>query len=309
MRLATELCFRLVRPRVIRREAALSAAAGNRRTAGNGEAGANPAVFDPAQYTDWRRRQLEAQFHDHFGGVSLKGKAVLDFGCGTGQLCLLAAGAGAARVEGVDLRETDIAQARCRAADQDLPVRPSFAVARDEAHIDYPDSSFDLILCFDTVEHIYQYRAIIREWYRILRPGGRILIWWQPYYHPWGHHLEVKIPLPWAHVLFSKRTLSETCDRVHAMPEYRPRLWDLDEHGHPLPLAPGVPEHLGGVNGLTIRKFERLCRAQGLRISRREAHAFRGPGAVEAISGLLARLPLFNEFFTAYMIYELERPQ
>lgn len=223
--------------------------------------------------------------------------------------CLLAAGAGAARVVGVDLREADIAQARRRAANQDLPVRPSFAVARDESHIDHSDNSFDLILCFDAVEHIYQYRAIIREWYRILRPGGRVLIWWQPYYHPWGHHLEVKIPLPWAHVLFSKRTLSETCDRVHAMPEYRPRLWDLDEHGKRLPYDPGVPEHLGGVNGLTIRTFERLCQAEGLRISRREAHGFRGPAAVEAISRLLARLPLLNEFFTAFMIYELERPQ
>jgi 2-polyprenyl-3-methyl-5-hydroxy-6-metoxy-1,4-benzoquinol methylase len=314
MRLATELCFRLVRPRVIRREAALRAAAsrGDPTAAepGNGVpgAGANLAVFDTRQYTQWRCRQLEDQFRDHFGGVNLAGKAVLDFGCGTGQLCQLAARAGAARVDGIDLREADIAEARRRAEDQDLPVRPNFAVARDEARIEHPDATFDLILCFDAVEHIYQYRTIIAEWHRVLRPGGRILIWWQPYYHPWGHHLEVKIPLPWAHVLFSKRTLSETCDRVYAMPEYRPRVWELDDHGHPLPRDFGVPEHLGGVNGLTIRHFERLCLARGLRIARREAHPFHGPRPVELISGLLAKVPLVNELFTAFMIYELERP-
>lgn len=312
MRLATELCFRLVRPRVLRREAALRAASiGQTKGQDGGRigAGANPAVFDQDAYTGWRSRQLEEQFRDHFSAVTLRGKAVLDFGCGTGQLSLLAAGAGAARVEGVDLREADIAKARRRAADLDLAVQPNFTLARDEARIDYPNASFDIVLCFDAVEHIYQYQAIIAEWRRILRPGGRVLIWWQPYYHPWGHHLEVMVPLPWAHALFSRRTLSETCDRVYAMPEYRPRIWELDDQGQPLPRDPGVPDHLGGVNGLTIRRFERLCRTQGLRIARREAHPFRGPPPVELVSRLLARVPLANEFFTAFMIYELQRPE
>ncbi len=46
----------------------------------------------------------------------------------------------------------------------------------DITHIDKPDSSFDLIICFHVLEHVEDDRAAMRELYRVLKGGGKILI-------------------------------------------------------------------------------------------------------------------------------------
>jgi SAM-dependent methyltransferase len=307
MRLATALCFNLVKPIVVKRELALRAAREDQDAHSGTSAEKALAALDADAYTDWRGSELEHQFRSSFQDHELRGKRVLDFGCGTGALSLLAAHAGAASVEGIDLLPGDIQIAEARLPhEQDLPVEPRFRVAPDAEHIDAPDDAYDVVLCFDVVEHIMAYRSIIPEWKRVLAPGGRVLIWWQPYYHPYGHHLHSMIPVPWVHAIFSKRTLSETCHRIYELPEYQHRTWDLDEHGNPLPISDEGPETLGGVNGLTIRRFERLCRDSGFRLTRAEPHGFGGPRLVRSISSVLTHTPLLREFFTSHMVYRLE---
>ena len=43
----------------------------------------------------------------------------------------------------------------------------------DISRLTYPDESFDLVLTSDTLEHVPDYRAALRETRRVLRPGGR----------------------------------------------------------------------------------------------------------------------------------------
>jgi SAM-dependent methyltransferase len=43
----------------------------------------------------------------------------------------------------------------------------------DVCRLTYPDASFDLVLSSDTLEHVPDFRAALRETRRILRPGGR----------------------------------------------------------------------------------------------------------------------------------------
>lgn len=38
--------------------------------------------------------------------------------------------------------------------------------------IDFPDSSFDAVLCFHVLEHVADDRMAIREVFRVLKPGG-----------------------------------------------------------------------------------------------------------------------------------------
>lgn len=45
----------------------------------------------------------------------------------------------------------------------------------DVTRLTYPDASFDLVLSSDTLEHVPDFRAALRETRRVLRPGGRHL--------------------------------------------------------------------------------------------------------------------------------------
>jgi SAM-dependent methyltransferase len=43
----------------------------------------------------------------------------------------------------------------------------------DICRLTYPDAAFDLVLSSDTLEHVHDFRAALRETARVLRPGGR----------------------------------------------------------------------------------------------------------------------------------------
>ncbi len=42
----------------------------------------------------------------------------------------------------------------------------------NENRLPYPDASFDLVTCTEVIEHLEQYRGLLREAFRILKPGG-----------------------------------------------------------------------------------------------------------------------------------------
>lgn len=289
----TEICFRLSRRRVLARSA--------------GDAGQNAATFDADAYRGWRWRELEKQFHDNFDPSAIAGKDVLDFGCGEGDLSFIVAEMSPRSIVAIDVDEDRVESARRRVTELKPAVEPDFRAATTMDTIDLPDASVDLLLCFDVLEHILDYENILPEWERVLRPGGRVMIWWVPWYHPYGHHIESLVPLPWAHAVFSDRTLIETCSRIYDMDEFEPRIWDLDESGAKKPNKWTDMTELPDVNKLTMRRFESICRRIGLRTDRRELHGFASSGPAK-LTHALTRVPLLREYFTAYTIYELEKP-
>ncbi len=289
-----ELCFRWSRRKVLRRR--------------RGEAGENAATFDPSAYESWRRQELERQFVRHFSGTSLEGLDVLDFGCGTGALSFLAARDGARSVVGVEL-DAERAAAAEEMATSASPahVRPRFLVLEDPRRTPLGSASMDRVLCFDVLEHVMDPEAALDEWWRVLRPGGRVLIWWVPWWHPYGPHIESLVPIPWCHVLFSEKTLLETCARIYEMPEFRPRVWDRDAAGGKRPNKWRALESLPGVNKLSMRRFEKLVRGKGWRVPRRERHGF-SSGVIAPLTRVFTRIPFLREFVTSCVVYELEKP-
>lgn len=109
---------------------------------------------------------------------------ILDVGTGGGYFARLLAAAGH-DVTGVDADENAIATARSR-AERD-GVRPEFLVM-DNHHLDFPDDSFDLVVSRNVVWTLYDPAAAYLEWKRVLRPGGKLLVydanWHLEFYHP-----------------------------------------------------------------------------------------------------------------------------
>jgi ubiquinone/menaquinone biosynthesis C-methylase UbiE len=105
------------------------------------------------------------------------GERVLDVGCGTGTLALVAkerVGA-TGRVCGIDPAPKQISYARRKAARRGLHV--DFQLGVIEA-IPYPDRSFDVVLSTLMMHHLTEdlKRRGLAEIARVLAPGGRLLI-------------------------------------------------------------------------------------------------------------------------------------
>jgi SAM-dependent methyltransferase len=92
--------------------------------------------------------------------------AVLDVGCGEGQVARLAAAGGATRVVGVDPTWNQVVVARTRGGG------PAYARSGADA-LPFPDATFDAVVACLVFEHIREVDAAIAEVARVLVPGGR----------------------------------------------------------------------------------------------------------------------------------------
>jgi ubiquinone/menaquinone biosynthesis C-methylase UbiE len=112
------------------------------------------------------------------------GNDVLDVGCGPGYLTALAARAASpgGHATGVDVSEPMVQEARRKRASTSC----SFVLGKAEA-LDLPDASFDVVLSSLAIHHIPEdARAqAFAEMFRVLRPGGRVLI--ADFQPPQGH--------------------------------------------------------------------------------------------------------------------------
>ena len=100
---------------------------------------------------------------------------VLEVACGSGGACVAMAHETGAHVVGVDASEQAVKGAIARAAAEIHNDRVSFRVADATCPLLFPECSFDAIFCNDAINHLDDRRAVLADWYRLLRPGGRLL--------------------------------------------------------------------------------------------------------------------------------------
>ena len=102
----------------------------------------------------------------------VRGRTVLDFGCGQGDQVIEIAGRGARRVIGLDLRERMLAIGRERALAAGVSDRTVFTTRTDER--------VDVVISLDAFEHFEDPAAILLLMRRLLKPDGLLMVSFGP---------------------------------------------------------------------------------------------------------------------------------
>lgn len=111
----------------------------------------------------------------------VKGLHVLDAGCGAGNMMHHLSRHG--KVKGIDIDPRPVKQARLRGYD----------VCQADATqlLPFDDHTFDVITALDLLEHIDRDIAMLREAYRVLKPGGHIVITVPAFMWLWSHNDDI----------------------------------------------------------------------------------------------------------------------
>lgn len=136
-----------------------------------------------------------------FDHSQLKGKLVLDVGCGTGRFVDVATRLGA-RVVGIDL------SAAAEVAARNLADRPDVTIYQaDVFHLPFKPESFDFIYSIGVLHHTPDCERAFKSLVPLLKPGGQIAIWLYSAYNEWyrlSDYYRVitsRMPAPWLHAI------------------------------------------------------------------------------------------------------------
>jgi SAM-dependent methyltransferase len=111
------------------------------------------------------RKFHDSLYRDLIAKYLRRGELVLEAGCGR-YMTFCKEFSGMARVVGVDLEsalETDNREA-------------PFGVRADLGRLPFPAACFDLVISRSVVEHLAEPAQVFHEFFRVLRPGGRVVM-------------------------------------------------------------------------------------------------------------------------------------
>jgi len=191
---------------------------------------------------------LPYYFGDDFIDV-IQGKTVIDFGCGRGFQAVEMAKRGAGKVIGLDIQEKMLSIGVDLAKKSSVNDRCIFTNSTNELA--------DIIVSLDAFEHFSNPAVILQTMYKLLKPTGKVLISFGPtWLHPNGGHLFSIFP--WAHLVFTEEALIR---------------WrsDFKSDG-----ATRFSEVEGGLNQLTIYKFEQIVEKSPFTIELLDTEPIRG---------------------------------
>lgn len=233
--------------------------------------------------------------------VQINDKVVLDLGCSDGAISTGYLDYGASRVVGVDIDEKAIAIAKKQRGSENAEFYTGTVT-----HIPIPDSSIDTVLCYDVFEHVEHPSEILSEIHRVLRPGGQMLIGTWGWKHPFAPHLWSTMPVPWAHVLFSERTMLRTCRKVYHSDWYMPDMHDYDENGDLYKdkyTEEEIPRDY--LNKFLVKDFERVFTESSLDY---QLHPQPFGSKYASWTKVFLKTPWIREFVTGYLWAVLSNP-
>ena len=173
---------------------------------------AQAAAFDEEPDHGLRDPGVRAAWGERLRGwLPRRAGDVLDLGCGTGSLSLLAAEQGH-RVTGVDLSPAMIDLARAKLAGRDAVF-----LLGDAAAPPVGEDRFDVVLVRHVLWTLPDPARVLRHWRGLLRPGGRLVL----VEGVWGTVTPVGIPADRLTALLAPLTGDARVERLSD----DPRLW------------------------------------------------------------------------------------
>lgn len=109
-------------------------------------------------------------------GVDLTGKTVVDIGCGAGGITVsLARDYGAGKVIGLDVEAPVCTLSRKRVDEAGLADRIEIRQV-EPGPMPLPDGSVDIVFSKDSIVHIPDKEALTKDAFRVLKPGGMLVV-------------------------------------------------------------------------------------------------------------------------------------
>lgn len=104
---------------------------------------------------------------------------ILEIGCSGGLLMEQLRREGFGQVQGIDISEDAIELCGHKGLS---------AQVMDAQKLAFPDASFDFVIASDVLEHLADDIGALREWRRVLKPGGKLLVFVPAFMFLWTAH-------------------------------------------------------------------------------------------------------------------------
>jgi SAM-dependent methyltransferase len=210
---------------------------------------------------------LHSEFPDFENWI--KGKAVVDFGCGLGFQTTALANVGAEKVLGLDVNAEYI----------DYANRYAGECAEDKSKLVFSSNSkdqtgkYDAVISQNAMEHYTHPSEVLESMKDLIRGDGQLMVTFgPPWYAPYGSHMHFFCKLPWVNILFPETAVMQVRKR------YR-------NDG-----AKRYEEVESGLNKMSVSKFEKLCKDHCLKVVYRRYRCIKG-------LDFLSSIPMLRELF------------
>jgi SAM-dependent methyltransferase len=221
--------------------------------------------------TEWSLENSLSNLIEVFPGFleRIRGKSILDFGCGLGYQSVALARSGAKSVVGVDTSEKNLLCAVNLSKSSSVEDRVVF----EKDLFGHYRESFDIAISQNSFEHFSEPFQVLEKLNGALKPGGKLFITFgPPWMSPWGSHMGFLFKLPWAHLFFSERAVMGVRSRFKS--DGAKRYEDVE----------------GGLNKMTIARFEDIIASLGMVIKYKRYDCLKK-------LNILGKFPLVRELF------------
>ena len=198
----------------------------------------------------------------------IRGKNVLDYGCGLGWQSVRMALSGAKSVTGFDLDEKRLNYARQLASASGASHNTNFIS-------ELPKEQFEVTVSLCSFEHFANPEQELRKMSDLTECNGYILIAFaEPWFSHSGSHMNDYIRIPWINLLFPERVV------MQARRKYR-------QDG-----AQRYEAVVGGLNKMSVSRFERIIQRSGLKVVHKRLYPTLG-------IPLVIHVPVIRELLTS----------